>query len=956
MRKISLLILLFINSVIYSQEYTYTHYNVVEGLAGSTVYCAEQDKDGFIWFGTETGLSRFDGTNFLNFSIAQGLPDNEVIKIFCDSQNRVWLSLFRAEICFIYNGKVHNKHNDSTLKKIHLHGIAWQVCEDKNGDILIREYTTLHIITAKKSVLELKSLDNKNEGFFSAISQSENGNFLVCDNDKVYELNSDFKPHFVKEVKIPDKFKYLTHLSAHILLCHSSMMKYTAYSLNTTKRKLYQNPPALITTQILNDSLICTNNINGCLIQNFFTGNRLDKILPGEPVSSVFIDNEGNYWFTTLGRGIFKLNSTFIKTIALQRANGSEVSVYSLIKFNNSIVAGTDGCYLFSIDAHRPENYIRWKLRYAPEVKNRIIGIQKFGNTLYVGADDNLLKTNLYKLEQIKSYLSIKDLFLLNKDTILVGAFNCLILLDANKLKIIDTIFKERVTSLNAIGNEVYIGTINGLIIKNLLTKTEIKPNTIPHTRITDIERDDNNVIWIGTYGQGVIGYKSGKVVAAFSVKDGLTSNICRCISVYQNNVWVGTDKGLNKISFSGKSYSITNYTNTDGLPTNIINTVLQDSQTVFIGTASGITYFNHTNSVVKSKCILHINLITSGNDTLKTPNIKLAPRKNEIKFDYVGISYNSGGDIKYYYKIKELKDAWTETNNTSIIFPSLPAGKYTFQIKAVNKYGASSKTITIPFEIERTIWQKFWFRLLLFIVACLFIWSIVNLRIKTIKKRERERISIKEQIAELKQKALKSQINPHFIFNCLNSIQQYIIDNDVEGSNRFISNFAKVIRKTLDFSERNEITLLEEINYLDDYLKLEKERFEDTFSYSIYIDEKVNIEHYKLPPLILQPLIENAVRHGVRARNDNKGIININVKFENFYILITIQDNGPGINLKDFKSAKSLNHTSMGIKLVMERIKVLNDSKTRKISFEIENSDNTVIFPGTISKLRFPL
>jgi len=321
-----------------------------------------------------------------------------------------------------------------------------------------------------------------------------------------------------------------------------------------------------------------------------------------------------------------------------------------------------------------------------------------------------------------------------------------------------------------------------------------------------------------------------------------------------------------------------------------------------------------------------------------------------------VAISYNSSGNIKYYYRIKELKNDWTETNSTSTTFPSLTPGNYTFEIKAINKYGLSSKTIIIPFEIKKRLWQKSWFQILLLILLLLLIWFVVHRRIKYIKYKELEKKSIREQIAELKQKALKSQINPHFIFNCLNSIQQYTIDNDIEGSNRFISNFAKIIRKTLDFSERNEITLLEEIDYLNDYLKLERERFENTFTYSIAIDGSVKIENFKLPPLILQPLIENAVRHGVRSRNDNNGKIIINVILENYYILITIEDNGPGVDFNWVKSEKSPEHTSMGIKLVKERIKVLNDTKDKKILFEIKTVDNSLIFPGTIVKLQFPL
>src|SRR5690348_2184853 len=124
---------------IHAQEYSYTQYNIKEGLAGSTVYCSLQDKDGFMWFGTETGLSRFDGSNFTNFTTADGLTDNEILKMFCDSKGRLWLSLFKKDLCYYYKGKIYNRNNDSILSHLHLTDVAWQVCEDAHENILIME-------------------------------------------------------------------------------------------------------------------------------------------------------------------------------------------------------------------------------------------------------------------------------------------------------------------------------------------------------------------------------------------------------------------------------------------------------------------------------------------------------------------------------------------------------------------------------------------------------------------------------------------------------------------------------------------------------------------------------------------------------------------------------------------------------------------------------------------------
>lgn len=956
MKKICLLIFIITNAIAYSQDYTYTHYDAKDGLAGSTVYCADQDKDGFIWFGTETGLSRFDGTNFLNFTIDQGLPDNEVIKIFCDSHNRVWLSLFRPEICYIYNGKVHNQSNDSLLKKIHLKGIAWQVCEDKDGDILIREYAALHIITPSGIIRNISRLSN-HPGFFSASAINQNGNFLVCDSTSIYEVLANGDSKFLKRPSTPLKFAELLKLSSKIVFTPADSAIYEASTLQGNVIKFYHNPPTIINSQILKDSLICFNKINGCFIENFYTQKRLGDLLPAEQVSSAFIDDEGTYWFTTLGHGIFKLNSSVIKTIQLKRESGNTLSVFSITKFNNSIVIGTDGCYLFFMDPSKPDKINRYKFHYPFEVKSRVLDIETFDNNLYVGTDDIVFETKFHQIIKVKNFLGVKDMFLLNQDTLLIGTTKNLLLFDTRKFRISKSFFDERVTCLNSIGSQIYIGTIDGLVIKDLVTGVETRPN-IPllKNRITAIEKDSNNVFWISTYGAGVVAYKNGKILIEFSMKNGLNSNICRCLSVSNKTLWVGTDMGLNQVSLEGSPRVVAGFSNTDGLPSNIINTVYEDSETVFVGTSGGITYFNSKNSNPKSKCLLYVKAISSGSDTLSGINIRLHPAHNEIKFDYVAVSFNSGGHIKYYYKIDQLKNTWDQTNNTSITFPSLPPGNYTFRIKAINKYGINSRTIVIPFMVEKKLWQQVWFQVGAVILIALLLWYFIGLRIKSIKRQASEKKIITEQIAELKQKALKSQINPHFVFNCLNSIQQYIIDNDIQGSNRFITSFARIIRKTLDFSERNEISLKEELSYLDDYLKLEQERFENSFQYFLNIDESVNTDFFKLPPLLLQPLIENAIRHGVRARADEKGVINITTELDDSYVSIIIQDNGPGILYSKQSRMININHNSMGINLVKERIKVLNDLQNQKILFSVSEVNNTSSFKGTIIKIQFPV
>jgi ligand-binding sensor domain-containing protein len=177
-KPLLLLIILF-PCLAFGQEYSYTHYDSKEGLAGSTVYYIQQDHDGFLWFGTETGLSRFDGSHFINFTTTDGLPDNEILKLYVDSKNRVWAIPFRNSICYYWKGRIYNTTNDSVLKKIKISAEVKSVLEDKQGNILIIEQFLLHIIKPNGNIITIRTMKNESYQIYDA-SLNEQGSFRVA--------------------------------------------------------------------------------------------------------------------------------------------------------------------------------------------------------------------------------------------------------------------------------------------------------------------------------------------------------------------------------------------------------------------------------------------------------------------------------------------------------------------------------------------------------------------------------------------------------------------------------------------------------------------------------------------------------------------------------------------------------------------------------------------------------
>jgi LytS/YehU family sensor histidine kinase len=234
----------------------------------------------------------------------------------------------------------------------------------------------------------------------------------------------------------------------------------------------------------------------------------------------------------------------------------------------------------------------------------------------------------------------------------------------------------------------------------------------------------------------------------------------------------------------------------------------------------------------------------------------------------------------------------------------------------------------------------------------------LVSLIIRRIRKREQEKTVISKRIGELEQLSRKAQMNPHFIFNSLNSIQQYVMDADVAGANKFISGFSRLIRQTLDFSSKPEISLEEELDYLTNYLELEKTRLEDAFSWSVFIHESVLPSDYYIPPMILQPFVENSVRHGLRFRKDKSGKVTITVKREKDSLICILEDNGIGRKAAmQYKSITPINYQSKGLSLTADRITMFNKEHEQKINMHIDDlEDDFHHSMGTRVTLCFPV
>ena len=275
---------------------------------------------------------------------------------------------------------------------------------------------------------------------------------------------------------------------------------------------------------------------------------------------------------------------------------------------------------------------------------------------------------------------------------------------------------------------------------------------------------------------------------------------------------------------------------------------------------------------------------------------LELPVGKTDIRFEFAGISYRSVGKISYRYRLIGLDSNWKETQDSYLAYPTLPSGRYEFQVQAINRFGVLSEVRSVPFAVATPFWNQLWFNgLELAHALCHGTWLFVNWRVRRIRHQQEERSKQSRRMVELEHIALQAQMNPHFIFNCLNSIQQFVFDKDMMATNEYISNFARLIRATLNHSSRPFISVAEEVEYLTDYLSLEKMRFKNKMDYFVNVAPGLDADDLLLPPLLLQPYVENCVRHGLRHKANGQGHIHIGFRKLGEKLMVTIRDNGIG-------------------------------------------------------------
>jgi Histidine kinase/Y_Y_Y domain/SMP-30/Gluconolactonase/LRE-like region len=444
---------------------------------------------------------------------------------------------------------------------------------------------------------------------------------------------------------------------------------------------------------------------------------------------------------------------------------------------------------------------------------------------------------------------------------------------------------------------------------------------------ITAITGFENGDMYMSDASNGIFYYNDRTAsFTQLTQQDGLPVNNCNSLTIdKKGNIWIATLQGLSKYDTSIKSFL--NFTKDEILPGNLSFISTTDGENIH--SCYDKDLFNWNIAAVPSKvpdAPLYIRHITINQQPVAIANsFKLRYNENNINLRIGVISPTLYGAVDFEYSLNS-EEEWIKMENThSINFSNLPPGNYTIQVRQKG----NSNTLTIAIEIKPPVWKTSWF----IAMASALLLAIVALFIRRRIQNIRKQASLKQQVAETEMMALRAQMNPHFIFNCISSIDNFIQDNDKENASAWLNKFAKLIRSILDSSKNEIVPFWKDWETLQLYLELEQLRSDNKFKVSMQADEALLNGHYRIPPLLVQPYVENAIHHGLLQRGDKKGNLKITATLKDNQLTYIIEDNGIGRKKSaELNVVNKLNHNSYGMEMSSERIRLFNGHTNKAI------------------------
>jgi sensor histidine kinase YesM len=951
-------IFLLINLIGIAQDPVNRTINNLNGLPSNTVYNILQDKKGYIWIAHDKGLTRYDGKIFKSYfaPTQQGRSLSYIKEI----DTTIW--------CQDFAGNVYYTKNDSLKKEEQLSsaGSYSPAAVINNSEITVISQKGISGINTANNVPFFVAQKN-----ISISAVYSNGQSIVfTDANKIFQWSHKTTSLLFELPKPIPTFYFLQQAKQHYFGITKDHYPYV-YQLDKDKcNALNILQPGLFVqdvTTIGNEIWVSTSTGAYCFNTNWQPLYNGFCFFSGSSISKIIKDREGNYWFSTLNKGIIivpEMNTRLYKY--------HDNAITSLATDGNNIIAGTATNQLVYFNASSNSFTKNYSANANNEIVNifcdnnkqriifsasKIFSLQPNGSVTIFGKSAGKCITILDSNFYLSAYSGGASLLRRNTSQVDVPTWLKNGKWQDNHYPLFNIATRGRWVTYSSKDSTVYVATSSGLYYFSPKGRGKI---TIGGKEIYASQLElVNDGLFAATFSDGLI-FIDRKGVATNINNNGINKTIYKLKSD-SNYLWLIIDGALQK--YNRGNNTVVNYTYADGLPKAEIKDILIHNATIYLATTEGLVAFNdklsNRNTIAPN---LYINEVLVNNEAMPlNSHYQFASIQNNIAINFSLLSFrNSENAEKIEYKINEGNWQALASSSRTLSLASLAAGNYQIAIRAFNEDDiATNQNIQLHFSIAAPFYKQLWFLILIVLTAMALVFTIFMFRLKSIQQKNTflsQKIKLEQELQQSMLTSIKSQMNPHFLFNALNTIQSYIYTNDKENASQYLGKFSTLTRMILDMSNKEIVCIADEIKALKLYLELEQLRFEDKLHYTLQIDNAISIETAYIPSMLIQPYVENAIKHGLLHKK-NDWQLQIQFIKKNDGIVVIVDDNGIGRKRsEELNKHKARLHQSFATNANQKRLEILNKGLAHNIALEIiDKTDAHGNAFGTTVKLFIP-
>lgn len=955
-----------------AQQPSFRHFTTEDGLPTMEIYRMLQDRKGYIWFATAVGPLRFDGYKFEDLRLTKR-GRVAVFGLQEDAQGRIWMLTSRNEFFIYENDSIRRYAHNEKIRKFFEHGVPFGFHVDANGAMHVGgNQSGLLILDAEGNRRSTPAIDTLNGSVLYQVEDALIGSKRAGTSRKFFLRTKRFNAEFMrfgatsKRQVSPAAGRFATQFQ---FLPDSSLLVVRGFRIMRVRSsedlQVYDTREIMSYAYRDHRGRFWACPLNGGIVPlDIETGytDTTRRYLDGVSVFQITQDREGGYWLATRGDGIF-----YAPNLDVLQLGTREGLTHPQIDVMTSDGAGT--VYLGTGDARI--NVVRHgRLVEAFSVTEKRARQHNFNHLHYDERNGHLIISGMTARSAIDWHADDFSLWPLTSD-FLQGIFGVypatqggywldnsrgVVHFDGERYAMVPG--TEKYPRMRKIVREhpdggLWLGTSRGLW--QVRDGKTVKPGqNIPALgrAIRGLIQKGDTLI-MAVYGTGLVEFDGKRITRQVGEAEGLPSAAVYSLAASNGRYWMSTAAGLSEIDLDAGKV-VQTLTVEDGL-LNATGLVESHRDTLYYATIRGLNVIPtaFTPESAPETAIHFTQLKVNGRDTTLGSGFTLPYYQNFLEFRFFADNFRQAGKVQYRYRLAGLEKEWNQTTATFLQFPRLASGSYKLQLSARNADGVWCAPAEMEFRIRPPFWQTWWF--LVGGNALIILSIVIGWRYWTnLKKRRREQMMRWERKAlEGELKALRSQMNPHFIFNSLTAIQQFMYTKDAVQAGDYLSRFARLMRQILENSREEFIHLDTEIGTIENYLELQKMRHDGKFDYTIEVDPALDPETTMLPPMLAQPFLENAIEHGF-ATIEAGGEIRLGFRQADGLLLLEVRDNGIGrARAQALKASRPSDHRSLATRITDERLQVLNHRYGQQVDFEIVDGTGD---QGTVVRFRLPL